>query len=63
MNPIHFLRMARWVRHPPSRRRLILVAVVLGTCLVIVGLEWLGLVPDWLGLEPGRRLPLIKPLP
>lgn len=55
MNMRHLLRMARWVRHPPSERRVILVATVLGICLLLAGAEWLGLFPDGFGLSPDRN--------
>lgn len=39
MNPRHFLKMAQWVRNPPSRQRQILIAVVLGLCFLVYGIE------------------------
>lgn len=41
MNPRHFLKMAQWVRNPPSRQRQIIVAVVIGLCVLIYGMEQL----------------------
>jgi predicted acyltransferase len=46
------LRMARWVRHPPSERQVIIGLVVLACALVLFGLEWLGLLPAWFALDP-----------
>ena len=57
MNLTFLLRMARWARHPPSMRRVILVAGVIGLCLALAGIEWLGVWPDWLAVTPGKRLP------
>jgi hypothetical protein len=48
MNPIWFLRMKRWVQHPPSRNRVLLVVGVVGVCLLIAGAESLWGWPDWL---------------
>lgn len=41
------MRMARWVRHPPSPARIKLVVAVIILGLVIVGLEKAGVWPDW----------------
>ena len=62
MNLTWLVRMARWARRPPSTGRVILVFSVVAICLLIAGAEWLGLVPDWAGLEPGRRMPRVQPL-
>ena len=51
MNPIHLLRMQRWLRHPPSMRRVILVFAVVALCAAIWGLEHFGLWPDWAKTE------------
>ncbi len=40
MNPRHFLKMAQWVRNPPSRQRQILVAVVIGLCVLVYGIDF-----------------------
>lgn len=47
MNPRHFLRMSRWARKPPSDRRVKLVFGIIALCLMIWGIEALGLWPDW----------------
>ncbi len=41
------VRAARWARNPPSLRKVIAFAIVLGVCLAIVGLERLGVWPEW----------------
>ena len=44
---MHWLmRMAQWVRHPPSPQRVKLVLVVVAICILLVGVEALGLWPD-----------------
>lgn len=58
MNPIWLLRMVRWLRHPPSLARVILVAVTIGLCLAVVGIEHFWGWPDWLKVNgPMRGLP------
>ncbi len=61
MNLTWLLRAAHWVRHPPSTGRVILVAVVVAICAAIVGIEWLGLWPEAMTLDPkglrGPKLP------
>ncbi len=57
MNLTWLLRMARWARHPPSMRRVMLGAGVIALCLGLAGIEALGLWPEWLTAEPGKRLP------
>lgn len=56
MNPLVWLLRARkWAQHPPSWRRVRLVAGVVAACLVLVALEaWLGW-PAW--LTPQRLRP------
>ncbi len=51
MNPIWFMRMARWARKPPSWSRVKLVVGVVLTCLVIVGLEYVWGWPAALTLQ------------
>jgi hypothetical protein len=61
MNPLWFLRMSRWVRRPPSQRRLLLVAVVIALVVAIWALERWGLWPDWATTQRLRlRPPLVK---
>ncbi|MDD9715585.1 hypothetical protein PVW48_02425 [Dinoroseobacter sp. PD6] len=52
MNMGWFLRMARWVRHPPSPGLVKLVFVVIGICAAIYGVELVfgwpeSLSPEW----------------
>ncbi len=58
MNPIWFLRMARWARHPPSARRVILVLSVIAICLALFGYEYFFGWPEWLtpNRVPGGRI-------
>ena len=39
MNPIWFVRMARWARNPPSPGRVKLVLGVIVVCLALVAVE------------------------
>jgi hypothetical protein len=43
-----FLRMARLARHPPKPRRVAVVFIVLGICLILFGLERIFGWPSWL---------------
>ena len=55
------LRMARWARHPPSTRMVIMVAGIVVVALTIAGIERFIGWPDFLTLDvqPRRpRLPL-----
>lgn len=54
MRPVWFLRMALWVRRPPSTKRVILVLSVLGLCLLIFAAERLLGPFEWIDL-PARR--------
>ncbi|MDO8885012.1 MAG: hypothetical protein U0934_06100 [Pseudotabrizicola sp.] len=55
MNPIWFLRMAKWVRNPPSWARVKLVVGVVLACFVIFGVEYIWGWPD--ALTPQRIKP------
>ena len=57
MNPIWFIRMARWVRHPPSPRTVAIWVGVIAVCLAVAGAEWLWGWPDWLTVNDRMRLP------
>jgi len=50
------IRLARWFRHPPSPRMVMIGAVVIGAALIIVGVERMGAWPAWLTLgdQPPR---------
>jgi len=52
---IWFLRMARWVRRPPSEARVKLVVGVIALILALWGVERLFGWPDALSLDPGGR--------
>ena len=55
MSPLWLLRMAQWLRHQPSRRQVLIGAVVLGAALAVVAVEKAGLWPDWARVERVRR--------
>lgn len=43
MNPRHLLRMARLARHPPSKKRLKMVILVIVICAALFAVErWIG---------------------
>lgn len=43
MNPLWLLRMTRWLRHPPSKKRVMLALAVVAACLALYALErWIG---------------------
>lgn len=54
-NLIWLLRASKWARNPPSARMVKLVFAIIGAGLLLVGLEWLGLWPEWATLYQGRR--------
>jgi hypothetical protein len=52
MNYLHWLlRAKRWVQNPPSEGRVKLVFAVVAICLLIAGIEYFGLWPDWMTLD------------
>jgi hypothetical protein len=55
MNPMWFVRMARWVRRPPSRRQAAVMGGVIVAGLLMAGIESLWGWPDW--LTPDRLRP------
>jgi hypothetical protein len=55
MNPIWLMRMARWLRHPPSPARVRLVLAVVALCLALVAVEWLWGWPAALTTGGGGR--------
>lgn len=57
IGPVWLLRMAQWVRHPPSWGRVKLVAFVVAICLAVYGAELLWGWPEWLGVNGRARLP------
>ncbi len=56
MSPFHWLRMAKWARHPPSAARVKLVFAVVAACLVLVAVERFIGWPDALTLEKQPRI-------
>ncbi|WEZ85756.1 phage tail protein (plasmid) [Rhizobium sp. 32-5/1] len=48
------MRMAYWVKHPPSRTQLYIAAAVIVLAAAIMSIEWLGYWPEWMKVE---RLP------
>lgn len=61
LNPRHFLRMSKWARNPPSRKRVILVFSVVAFCFAIYATEkWIGW-PDSMSQERNMKIK-IKPL-
>ncbi len=52
MNPIWFLRMAKWARKPPSEARVKLVLAIIALCLLLFAIEWMFGWPEW--LTPNR---------
>ena len=60
VNPMWFLRLARWARHPPSLARALFFVGILGICLGLAALDYWGLWPAWLSVN-GRVPRLPKP--
>lgn len=54
-NLIWLIRASRWARNPPSRRMVILVFSIIALGLALLGLEYLGLWPEWATLDNPRR--------
>lgn len=57
MNPLHLLKMRRWVQRPPSWGRVKLVFAVIAIAVAIWGLEQSGLWPDWAKTDRVTRNP------
>lgn len=57
MNPIWLLRMAKWVRHPPSAARVRLVLGIVAASLVIFGIEYFWGWPEALTVNKIPRQP------
>lgn len=53
MNFFWLMRMARWVRNPPSVRQVVIVLATVAIAVVIVILGATGHWPDWARLDPG----------
>ena len=60
MNIHWLLRLAHWARHPPSPRRMALIAGVILLCLALVGIERFWGWPEALTVAPGGRGPLLR---
>lgn len=56
MNPIWFVRMARWARQRPPMWRIKLVLGVLAVSFLLFGIEHIWGWPDWLTVN-GRLRP------
>ncbi|WP_102223117.1 hypothetical protein [Acidimangrovimonas sediminis] len=55
MNPMWLVRMARWARHPPGPRQVMLVVGVIAACLLIAWAGQSSWWPDWATLRPTRH--------
>ncbi len=54
MNWLQLLRMARWVRNPPSAKRVKFGFAVVALCLTLFAIErWIGW-PDWMSVDATR---------
>lgn len=60
MNPIWFIRMMQWVRHPPPVWKVILVLCVIAACVALFLVERYVGWPDWLTTQGGGSMK-IKP--
>lgn len=60
-NLIWLIRAARWARNPPSARMVKLVLAIIAIGLVLVGLEYAGLWPDWATMDRPRGMHVPKP--
>ncbi|MGV6848262.1 MAG: hypothetical protein ACWA5A_07785 [Marinibacterium sp.] len=58
MNPIQLLRLRRWLRHPPPRRRVLLILGVVAVCIGVWALDRAGFWPDWASAERLKRHPV-----
>lgn len=53
MDPLRWLlRMARWVRHPPSARQAAIMLGALAAALLLAGLQQAGLWPEGWRVNP-----------
>lgn len=57
MNPMWLMRMKQWVRHPPSKQRIVLVGAAIVFCVAIYAAEQFGLLPEWAAAERMRLRP------
>jgi hypothetical protein len=49
--------MAKWARHPPSWRRVVLVLSVIAACLGLFAVERFVSWPEWLTVNGPTRVP------
>lgn len=56
MNLRHLFRMAKWAHRPPSTKQVILVFSVLGVCLLLALIEYLGLWPQSLSTNGNIKI-------
>lgn len=52
MGPGFLIRMSRWARNPPSARKALIIAAVVGVALAAAVVEWTVGWPDALTVEP-----------
>ncbi len=57
MNPLWFLRMARWARRPPSALHIKVFLCVLALGLTLAGIEYFWGWPEWLTVNGRAKLP------
>lgn len=59
MNNLGWLiRASRWARNPPSAKMVMLVLAIIAFGLALVGLEYVGLWPEWATVERQPRIRL-----
>ncbi|WP_158963773.1 hypothetical protein [Chachezhania sediminis] len=56
MSPRHFVRLSRLAKNPPGRRRMIVMAIMLGISFLIAGLEKWDIWPDWATADRSRKI-------
>ena len=59
-NMIWLLRMARWVRNPPSAGRVKFVVAIIVVVVALGTIEWMGWVPEWATQDRPPRLPRVQ---
>jgi len=50
------IRLAMWLRHPPSRQHVWIMGITLAVVVVIALFEWGFGWPDWLTVDRGPRV-------
>ncbi len=56
MNPRWLLHAKRWAQNPPSMKKVMFVVGIIVFCLILVGIERLGFLPDWMAADRVRRI-------